>query len=313
MEPQHPSIAHPPRAGRGPARMSRLRPAALVDVSAWGRAHSEERQIMRAHAVQALARGRVVASHTTAAAVGWNLPLVGVSDGCVHTTSGVEHPPKTRGDIIRHGVALPEADICERNGLLVTTLDRTVADVIRMLRPEAGLAVFDAALRLVAWDDALHTVRREDEERLRAAVRERIVAAAGGRGVRNARLVLELADGRAQLPGESISRFRMWELNLPVPDLQRRVVTSRGVAYLDMAWPDLRRFAEFDGEVKLFNPEFTRGRTIQEILADQAERRAAVEEATGWVGMQLGWAEAWDAATLWSSMQAQGWPSHARL
>lgn len=293
--------------------MTRLRTAALVEVDAWGQAHSEQRQVIRAHAVQGLARGPVVFSHITAAAAGFDLPLIGVSDAHVHTTSGVDDPPKSGGDVIRHALPLPPTDICRRNGLLVTSLDRTVADVIRMLRPEAGLAVFDAAIRLVAWDGTRHLLRREDAEQLRSAVRRRITRAVGGRGVRNARLVLELADGRAQLPGESFSRFRMWELKVPLPELQRRVVTPRGVAYLDMAWPELRRFAEFDGAVKLFDPEYTKGRSIASILAGQAERRAAVAEATGWAGMHWGWAEVQEASTLWSSMRDQGWPARARL
>ena len=41
--------------------------------------------------------------------------------------------------------------------------------------------------------------------------------------------VVEFADGRAESPGESQSRLRMWELSLPAPELQVPIMTDDGV------------------------------------------------------------------------------------
>ena len=98
---------------------------------------------------------------------------------------------------------------------------------------------------------------------------------------------------------------------MPVPDLQVEVGTSLGTFWVDFAWPQLRRFGEFDGLVKQFDPAFTRGRPTTEVLRHQSARRAAIEEATGWSGMHWGWPERADAATLWTSLTAQGWPRYA--
>lgn len=108
-------------------------------------------------------------------------------------------PSRSRADVIRHsGPLLPE-DVTEREGLLVTSLPRTIVDVIRTVSTEAAIAYFDAALRLVAWrghgqyDGAA-------AERFRAEIDARLEAMPGARGVRQARVVASFADGRAQLP-----------------------------------------------------------------------------------------------------------------
>jgi hypothetical protein len=296
-----------------PLRLGKLRTGAMVDITTWAQAFVNDRQVLRARAVYHLARGPIVYSHITAAAI-WDLPLVGVPHCApVHTTPLGLHPPKTHGDVVRHKLALPSADVTERNGLPVTTLDRTIFDVIRTQRLDAAVAVFDAALRLVAWDEARHAVNVAAAERFRADVRARVFAAPGARGIRTARLALELADPRAQLPGEALSRVRMWELSMPAPVLQLAVDTAKGRRYLDFAWPTLRRFGEFDGLIKLYEPEYTRGRDVAAIQAEQRERRAAIEVATGWQGMSWGWESLVDAGTFWTTLRAQGWPESGRL
>src|SRR3546814_7568878 len=104
------------------------------------------------------------------------------------------------------GPLLPE-DVTEREGLLVTSLPRTIVDVIRTVSTEAAIAYFDAALRLVAWRGH-GRYDGEAAERFRAEIVARLEAMPGARGIRQARVVASFADGRAQLPGESVSRDR---------------------------------------------------------------------------------------------------------
>ena len=286
---------------------TRLRRGIHVNAEEWAAQHVEGRQRLRAHAVAASARRAPVYSHLTAAAL-WRVPVFGSRDTRAHVIDPGENPAKSRGDVVRHGIPLSDEDVVMLDGLLVTALDRTVYDVIRVLPAEGGLAAFDAALRRVAWDDESHTIDADASDGFRALVWRRIFANPGARGIRRARLLAELADGRAQLPGESVSRYRMWELGMPAAQLQREVLTDLGRTYLDFAWPRLRRFGEFDGAVKLVDPEFTRGRTPAQVVRDQAARRAAIENATGWIGMNWGMPQLDDCETLLEALITQGWP-----
>jgi hypothetical protein len=309
--PFHPrSLVISSRNGR-PEGFAPLRTGALVRAAEWDSAYPEQRHILRAIAVNDLSRTAVVLSHTTAAAV-WGLPLVGVADSAVHCIPASAHSTKTHRDGIRHDVPLTPEDITEVGGLTVTTLSRTVFDVVRMLDLRGGLACFDAAVRQLAWSEETRTITAAVAEEFIESVRQRVYRGTGSRGIRRARIVLELVDGRSQLPGESISRLLMWELQLPAPDLQMRVETEGGTAYLDFAWPRLGLFGEFDGEVKLTDPEFARGRTREVILATQGARRRAIEEATSWRGLHWGWDAISDAGTFWTSLQRQGWPPRHR-
>ena len=115
---------------------------------------------------------------------------------------------------------------------------------------------------------------------------------AGARGIRQARFVAEFADGRAQLPGESISRLWMWQLGVPDPELQHRVDFPDGTfALLDFAWPALQKWAEFDGQVKYVDPVILAGREPDDVLAAQHRREQRVRRATGWAVCRWGFAE----------------------
>lgn len=122
--------------------------------------------------------------------------------------------------------------------LVVTSAARTVVDLARILAFAPALAVADAALRSGA------------------ATREQLVSlldrAAGTRGARAARRVVEAADGRSESVGESRSRAVMLQLGLPLPDLQVEVRRRDGalVGRCDFGWEKSRMLGEFDGRVK---------------------------------------------------------------
>jgi hypothetical protein len=73
----------------------------------------------------------------------------------------------------------------------------------------------------------------------------------GTRGVTKALRVLAFADGRADSPGESISRVEIARLGFAPPELQAEVRDPSGfVGRLDFYWPIQRIGGEFDGLVK---------------------------------------------------------------
>ena len=269
--------------------LTQLRPGALVLASDWDALFAEGRLRTRARAVDARRRTRVGAwSHATAAAL-HGLPLYRVSSNRASMTSFGEHPRRNGSDVTWHFAPLADDEVVEREGMRVTSLDRTVYDVIRTESLEAAVACFDAALRSVGWDERENEYDRDAAEDLRARVRARVFANPGARGIVQARFVTRFADGRAQLPGESVSRLWMAQLGIRAPELQYRVALGRGrYALLDFAWPDAGLWCEFDGEVKYNDGDLLRGRDRDGVLAAQDARERRIRAVTGWESHRWG-------------------------
>lgn len=196
-------------------------------------------------------------SHTSAA-IAWGLPMVR-SDSRTHVVQ--ESRPGTRGDpgVARHRMHLPDAHRTRRDGLLVTTLERTVVDCIRMLPPLSGLIVADAALHVGA-----------DRDLCTEMLHEMI----GARGIIKAREVLSLADGGAESPGETTVRFEALRLGLPVPETQVPVEMRSSTFWSDLGWRGWKLLAEYDGRQKYDT-------SPTETLLRERRRQEAIEDA-GW-------------------------------
>lgn len=120
------------------------------------------------------------------------------------------------------------------DGLRVTSLPRTAADLMRRLPFGPALAVADAALRLGAT--------REEMWR----------EVATGRGCRIAQEAVRRADPRSESPYESMVRAIILQNGLPLPDLQVEFSDATGlVGRVDFRWKRERLVGEFDGAVKL--------------------------------------------------------------
>ncbi|MCD1268508.1 hypothetical protein B5M43_006525 [Microbacterium sp. MEC084] len=240
-------------------RAHRIRPGAFVKASEWRAAHSEQRQRAGAQAALQAARGRPVFAGVTAAAV-QGLPLFRERDDRVHVLAGASRAAAANAFVVRHEAPLDDQDVVDVDGMLVTSLDRTVFDLIRVMRPEAGVALTDAALRLVP-------VEHEFRDRLR----ERIARAPGARGIRRARIVADFADSRADSPGESASRWFLHVLGFRVIRLQVHFLGPDG----SDLWVDFgfkKGHGEFDGASKYTDPHFLRGRTPEQALIDEKRR-----------------------------------------
>lgn len=285
----------------------RLRPGIRARSAEWDSLYGEGRMRTLARAVALrTANPRTTNSHTTAAAL-HGLPLFRVRADRVHLIVPGAHTRHDSPDVIRHHVPLSDEEVVIMGGLRVTSLSRTVYDVIRMTSLDAAVACFDAALRTVAWDDVSHGYDTRSAEGFRQDVLDCIIAHSGARGIRQARFVTDFADGRAQLPGESVSRLWMWQLGMPDPELQLRVeLDTGGVALLDFAWPALGRWAEFDGEVKYTDPDMLAGRTADDVRRLQDQREDAVRRATGWRVDRWGWDHAPTFASFAALMRRIG-------
>ncbi|WP_369130103.1 type IV toxin-antitoxin system AbiEi family antitoxin domain-containing protein [Modestobacter roseus] len=154
--------------------------------------------------------------------------------------------------------ALPLGDVVIQDGVSLTTVPRTLADVGR------EWALPDT---VVAVDDALADGRTTLDE-LRAAALAQTHWVGCGRAAR----AFSLARVGAHSPHETLTRLALLDAGLPEPLLQQAVrVGSRLIAVLDMYWPEHGVFAECDGRVKYTDP--WRNRTPAQVLWDEKRRQ----------------------------------------
>ena len=129
---------------------------------------------------------------------------------------------------------LSENDVMTIGQIKVTTPLRTALDLGCRLSRRDALATLDAFMRT-------HGLTRTDLRRELARFRRR-------RGVVQLRELIEIADARAESPGESRTRLCIVDDGLPVPELQFSVVVGgRELFRLDLAFPRLRVCVEYDG------------------------------------------------------------------
>ncbi|MGB4779549.1 hypothetical protein [Microbacterium sp.] len=242
-----------------------------AEPDAWRRAYAEGRHLMRVLACERRRQGEssLVYSHVSAAVL-WGLPLWRIEPRRVHV-SGIQASGHVRASeplVARHEVAVPDDDVAVVDGIRCTSLPRTVADLLRGLPSQAALAVADAALRMLAWDEDSRTY----DEDAAAAFREEVAARLpkGGRGVRDARQTLALADGRAASPGESASRRLLIDIGFRGVRLQTGVPAPDGGSYyLDFDLEEANAWGEYDGEGKYLDSEVRDGDLEAVLLAEK--------------------------------------------
>ncbi len=188
----------------------------------------------------------------------------------------------------------------------VTSLSRTVADLIGTLAPESAVALADAAFAMRAGN----RLTREYDEHAHAAFVDDVRAhlPPGARGVRQARQVLDFADGRAESPGESVSRLYLRRLGFPPPCLQARIPAPSGRAYFcDFGFEALRTWGEFDGTSKYVDEQGgTDPVEIAGALLAEKRREDWIRGVTGWRVVRWGSADIASTEALSRRLQAFG-------
>jgi very-short-patch-repair endonuclease len=154
-----------------------------------------------------------------------------VEDGLLHLVRPHHLSVRAGPGVCVHRLELAPWDVQVVDGLRVTTAARTAADLARLLPRLDAIAVLDAALAVGATDSR--------------SIGEVLDRCGGLRGMRQARALLAVADAGAESPMESRLRLRILDAGLPRPVTQHWVGSYR----LDLAWPELRVAAEYDGAV----------------------------------------------------------------
>lgn len=164
-----------------------------------------------------------------------------------------------------HTNTLFAKEVVESADMMVTTAARTAFDMGRRLPVTAGVQRIDALMNAT---------------RLTAAEVHHIAESHPGvRGLTVLRRTLELVDGGAESPYETLTRLILIRAGLPAPRTQLRVVDETGftVAYVDMGWPEHRVAVEYDGA---------------QHWTDARQRRHDIErlaqlEALGWIVIRV--------------------------
>jgi hypothetical protein len=166
--------------------------------------------------------------------------------------------PRIHG-VVCHEAAVPVPYALLVNGIPVAAPERCVIDLARSASRMAGLALLDRALRIDACT--------------LAGLVEELDRHAGLRGVRQARELVGLADGRAECPQESHLRLIVIDGGLPVPEPQLWVYDSGGrpTFRVDLGYRERKVGLEYDGRSHL---------TISRLNADRS--RMNWLSARGW-------------------------------
>jgi|SRR4051794_13984596 hypothetical protein len=257
--------------------LHRLRRGAFTTGSHWETAEVATRHAMVARAVLKQARTDVVLGHVSAlpeyGAPTWGLPL-----DVVHLIRKDRRAGRKERGVRQHQGVLLEGDVVVRNGVEVTSPDRTPLDITTLAGIEASLGVMNHFLHAgLTTPDRMrerYDLMRQDPFTLRTDV------------------VLRLADSRIESVGESRTVYLCWRHGVPAPIPQWVVEDERGrvVARLDLAWPELKAWLEFDGREKYLK-YLKEGETVVDAVLREKERESRISELTGWRCIRITWAD----------------------
>ena len=277
-------------------QLVRLRRGVYVRLSVDGDRRRDETHRLLVRGTSALSHG-IVVSHLSAAAM-HRLPLIGGWPGRVHISTPARTGGGSSAGTIAHRSGPPPETI-EIDGVIVTSLARTLVDVAATCSFLVGVTMIDHALRTTP-------VRRGE-------LFEELDFVAPTRGSTRARSSVEFGDGRSGSAGESLCRVRAFELGFHRPELQTRVATRHGNHDIDFEWPEVNLFGEFDGLVKYSRAEYMGGRSAQDVLLNEKNREDAIREATGRRFTRWLWNEALDPVLFNRRLLDAGVPrSHGR-
>jgi hypothetical protein len=214
----------------------------------WLNLTSDDRTLLRDRASLLVCGDDAALSHTSAARA-HGLPLYGVHEDLSHVVRDTAtQTGRTQAGIKHHEPTLVPSDVTQIDGMRVTTLERTVADLSREFGYLTGLVAGDAALRLGA-----------DQARLREIAQHMT----DWKGAPTAAAVAADARPGAETPIETLGRATL--LNMGIDDLELQYVItfpSGGLAVCDIYSRGLHHVFECDGRIKYQDQLDARGNVV---------------------------------------------------
>ena len=246
--------------------LHRVRQGAYASARVWVKADATSRHRILARTLLRQMPGPVALTHTSSM-IERGVQTWGIDLRKVHLTRLDKGAGRVDKDAVHHEGELSETDLEQVNGLLVVKAPRGLVEAVTITGVQSGLVMADSALHLgiVEADEFTATY-----EAMRQWPRARVV-----------QLVHRLADGRAESPGETRTRYLCWTRGLPMPELQFRVYDEHGqlIAIVDFYWRQLGVLGEFDGRIKygrLLKP----GQEPGDVMFEEKRREDLVREVT---------------------------------
>jgi hypothetical protein len=208
-----------------------------------------------------------VFSHQSAAAL-WGLPSLGPWDASIHLLVPRATGGRSDPGVRRHALGVPDGDVVSREGLLVTTLPRTLVDIATTASVMWAVAAIDAALHVPQFGGEALIARElilEQWERMRPF-----------RGHARARRILEFCAIGSGSTSESASRVGIALLGFPAPELQPHFRVSGRDYWCDFGWKGGRVIGECDGDSKYLDPALRQGRSADEVVLAEKRREDAI-------------------------------------
>ncbi|RUQ07617.1 hypothetical protein D8M35_05890 [Curtobacterium sp. HSID17257] len=280
------SVAAGVRRAAEDGELVRLHRGSYVPRAAWTEASAQEQHRILVRSFVEVHAPAVIVSHRSAVAM-HGLPWVGSFGDRVVVTDPDRDRGQVKPRIQRVGGAGRRPDAVRIDGVLVGTLAETGVDVALSEHPWRAVVVLDAVLR-------------------RGCSKADLRAALDARSARNhcrARTLVEAADGSAESPGESITRWGGIVLGAPSPVLQHEF-RHQGVLRdrVDLWYPEHGVVVEFDGRQK-----YTM--TGRETLWDEKRREDRIrrlDEVQGFA--RVTWTDALPAGQLPRLLSEAGLP-----
>ncbi len=262
---------------RARGQIHRLRHGSYVFADQWQGLDDQGQHLLRARAVLRTAKTEVALSHTSALIVMgaplWDLPL-----DDVHLTRLDGRAGRREAGVAQHRGRILPGDVTLLNGIRVTSPVRTALDMTRQ---------HDVEHSLVPLNWLLHT-----KALVKPDLRTRATAMNLSPGTLTTDLVIRLADGRMESPGETRSGYLLWRSGLPKAEPQLEIFDEWGVAVarVDFAWPEYGVFLEFDGRNKYENLR-REGESVLDVVLREKKREEMICRLTGWRCIRIVWAD----------------------
>ena len=255
----------------------KLRHGAYAAADLWQSAGEADRVRLVTRAVLRQSRAELVVSHATAIAE-YDGPLWRLPADTTHVTRTDGRAGRREAGVVQHQGLLLPGDVSERNGVLVTSGTRTAIDVTTIAEVEPAL---------VAVNHLLHAGLTTKD-----GLWERYALMDHHPFTLTTDLVFRLADERIESVGESRTFYLMWRQSLPIAEPQLAITDRHGreIARLDFAWPERKRWLEFDGVqkyVKFLRP----GESVTDVVLREKSREDMIREMTGWRCVRITWAD----------------------
>jgi hypothetical protein len=276
----------------------RVRRGAYVLGAQWAAMSESQRYAALCRAAVLQARTEVVLSHLSSANE-YGCPLWECNLTRVHLTRVDARAGRAESGIVQHRGVIAEGDVTvQEDGLHLMSATRTALELTTLLDVEHALVEIDFLLH------EGHTTIEDLRQRYADMMRWPRTLATD--------LVLRLADGRSESVGETRARFLCWSQHLPAPVPNFPILNALGVeiARVDLAWPELSVFLEFDGRVK-YESRRREGESVTDCVLREKQRESLICEVTGWRCIRITWADLYRPAEVAARIRALFAPAAA--